>query len=533
MPDPKGFVRGLSSEDFYWLIKKIGDDDCLPLLELASTRQWQYLLDMELWKKDRIESEAAALWLDRLRQADCPRLVKWLFSEGEYLSYHQFHNLMDVIVISSKDDVYDIPEGYSTIDGSVYIRARSPEFTEAARNIVMTMADEDFLKYQALFLGLTGFAPAEVEEEMYRLRNVRLAEHGFLPFDEALAVYTPLNHEKLDFESPLALPEPDIEDSGKGLIPSWPFYMSPERNLLIQFIDSDQDPALLDRLRLEFAGLCNQILSADALLVNDVSILSEISKKALSYINLAIHKLCGADRLKTDKLLRNNPLLSLFRAGFSLALKVRWEAERWIKTSWSFSKGLEADFWGEDRGGVIRGLVGGRIPKFYTGLPGEKEFKDFEWVSELTQAMEALRGAIILDALVAHLSGRYTFDENLTKEPEATFQPLLFNLWARKITGLPLSLCGITLNQARGFIHTLRSGGKRPPFSITGFKEIFLSDFAQYGQADPEAGHALRDVLSTVWEDFSREYEMVSLEQITPSYLRFLTILPDQESASQ
>lgn len=531
MPDPKGFVTGLSSEDFYWLVKKVGEDDCLPLLELASTGQWQYLLDMELWRKDRLDSNASLLWLDRLTQADCPRLVKWLFTDGEYLAYHQFHKLLDVFVPSSKDDVYDVPEGYFTIDGSIYIRPRSPEFMEAAKNIVMTMAGEDFLKYQGLFLGLTGFAPAEVEEEIYRLRNVRLAEHGFLPFDEALAVYAPLDIDGLTVEAHPALPEPDASESDEGLIPVWPFHTSPEKNLLMRMIDAGQDTALLDRLRLEFAGLCNQILSADAMVVNDLSILNSTSQKALSYINLAIQKLCGGDLRKTRSLLKNNPLLSLFRAGFGLAMKVRWEAARWIKGSWAFSKGLSVDFWGEDMGGLIRGLVGGRIPMFYTGLPGEKELKDFEWISELAATMEALREVMILDGLISHLDERFTCDEKMAKSPKATFYPLIFNLWARKMTGLPLSLSGITLNQAKTFMQTIRSGRKNPPFRIEEFKEIFLSDFAQYGHSDQEAISSLREVLSNVWKDFSNEYEMVALEDITPSYFIFLTILPDQESA--
>ena len=44
LDQPREFIQGLTSEDLYWLIKKVGDDDCLPLLELASIEQWEYLL---------------------------------------------------------------------------------------------------------------------------------------------------------------------------------------------------------------------------------------------------------------------------------------------------------------------------------------------------------------------------------------------------------------------------------------------------------------------------------------------------------
>ncbi len=46
MENPKAFVRSLSEVDFYWLVKRIGEDDALPLLELASTKQWIHILDM-------------------------------------------------------------------------------------------------------------------------------------------------------------------------------------------------------------------------------------------------------------------------------------------------------------------------------------------------------------------------------------------------------------------------------------------------------------------------------------------------------
>jgi len=68
--NPKEVVQGLPHEDFFWLIKKVGEDDCLPLLELASPDQWEYLLDLEAWKKDRLHLEQTFLWFKRLQQAD-------------------------------------------------------------------------------------------------------------------------------------------------------------------------------------------------------------------------------------------------------------------------------------------------------------------------------------------------------------------------------------------------------------------------------------------------------------------------------
>ena len=65
-PDPKKAVRGLPAEDFFWILKKFSEEDALTLLELASERQWEYVLDLELWHKDRLDVQLASRWLATL-----------------------------------------------------------------------------------------------------------------------------------------------------------------------------------------------------------------------------------------------------------------------------------------------------------------------------------------------------------------------------------------------------------------------------------------------------------------------------------
>ncbi|HJX34798.1 MAG TPA: DUF6178 family protein, partial [Desulfatiglandales bacterium] len=76
--NPVRLVRNMTRVDLFWLIKKIGENDSLPILKLASLDQWQYILDMELWNRDRIDLGKAIEWLDRLQKADPDRLARWL-----------------------------------------------------------------------------------------------------------------------------------------------------------------------------------------------------------------------------------------------------------------------------------------------------------------------------------------------------------------------------------------------------------------------------------------------------------------------
>ena len=69
-PYPVTLVQSFAEEDLYLLMHAIGPDDALPMLGLASNEQWQYLLDMEEWTRDRMDIHATTQWLDRLLKAD-------------------------------------------------------------------------------------------------------------------------------------------------------------------------------------------------------------------------------------------------------------------------------------------------------------------------------------------------------------------------------------------------------------------------------------------------------------------------------
>ena len=86
-------------------------------------------------------------------------------------------------------EIHDVGPEFFTVDDFFYVRPLQENQREIIENLIRTMAREDTLKYQALLTGLAGVLPAELEEDMYRLKNVRLAEHGFLPREEAIAVY--------------------------------------------------------------------------------------------------------------------------------------------------------------------------------------------------------------------------------------------------------------------------------------------------------------------------------------------------------
>lgn len=527
MENPRETVHSLPSGDFYWLVKKIGDEDCVPLLDLASTEQWQYLIDLEIWKRDRLDVALSWDWMKRLQQADSGRLIKWLLNEGKAFTYYHLFKSIELIVIDDDDEVYTLPEGFFSLDGNIYIRVIDLDHRETIESIIKEIAEQDFTRYQALVLALGGVLPAETEEQMYRMKNIRLAEHGFIPHEEAVSVYAPLEPEDLGMIKKKGLDDVVVGDEVRAMVPLSPLVRADAKNILTEGLLRSANPAFLDRIRLEFAGLSNQLLAADGLLTPELDILTMSCRKAARYLNLALERLGGRDLSKAQEALENHSLVELFRVGFGLALKVKWEAERWVKESWFHEQDLEVDFWGTYWGGVLGGLLAGR-PKLYVGGQEGEEYKDFEWLLELSECSEVLRRVMVLDGLIARITDSYPLDKEWTESSGMTFRPFLFNLWGRLLLGLEQGLSGLTLGEAKSFFEILRGGSRKPPYNIDHFKERFISDFMSHtGDADPEAASILKDTLALIWQDFSKEYEWIWPHDLDGRFSTFVTIRMD------
>ena len=517
-------VQSLSPGDFYWLVKKIGDEDCVPLLRLASADQWQYLIDLEIWKRDRVDVALSWNWVKRLQLADSARVIEWLLSEGETFTYYHLFRGVELIVISDNDEAYTLPEGFFSLDGNIYIRVIDSDHRETIESIIREIARQDFPRYQALVLGLGGLLPAETEEKLYRMKNVRLAEHGFLPYEEAVSVYAPLEPEKLGIGKEKGHDGIVVDDEVRSVVSLSPLVHAETKNLLTEGIFRTTDPAFLDRIRLEFAGLCNQLLAADGLLTPDLDVLTRSCRKAARYLNLALERLGGRDLSKAQEVLHNYSLVELFRIGFGLALKMKWEAERWTKESWFNDQDLDVDFWGERWGGVLEGLLSGR-PEYYVGGQEEEEYRDFEWLFELSECSEVLRRLMVLDGLMARIAESYPLDRELMESSEVTFRPFLFNLWSRLLLDLEPGFAGLTLGDAKRFFEIVRGKSKKPPYVIDPFEERFVAHFMSHaGDADSEAASILRDTLILIWQDFSKEYEWVWPHDLESRFSTFITI---------
>ena len=519
---PAKIVQSFSEQDFFWLMKKAGEEEYLPLLKLASTEQRQYILDMELWTRDQIKGDVTFEWLKRMKEADPDHLAWWLFNEGQGLAHLILFRNIDVIV-KGPDEELDLPDEFFTNDDVIYIRVINYKHYDTIREIIELLFREDENYARNLIEEVASIIPAEIEEDMYLQRATRLAEKGFLPFDEASSVFSPLDPKILETGEtlPQRFTQTDVEI--RSSVPALPLLNAGAENILAQALSDIGDSSLIDRARLEFAGLCNRITAAEGLGDLDPDIFREKCRNAGGYINIALEKVCGTNVRHVEKLIQKNSLESLFRVGFGYAMKLKWKAESWIDRSWFSSLGLDTQFWGTSWGMTLTGLRKEK-PLFYTGFE-EAEYRGFEKLLEITDAEEILDRVIVLDDFLRHLHENYEYERSLYEEKDLVFYPLIFSFWAQLILNLKPNFSGLSLEEAKVFFEMLRKGEDKLPYKMEGFEEKFIADLSHLApEFKKECIEVFRDTLSQLWRKFKEEFESVPTEALDARYSQFLLI---------
>ena len=514
-------VQSLPPDDFFWLIKRIGADDALAVLQKASTEQWQYLLDLEIWAKDVLDAQKTLAWIDRLRRADAARLAAWAFEEQSALVSLALLRKTEII-FKEEEDEGDVPPGYFTLDGSFYIKTWDSSEVQLVEDFLRVLAGTDYSSCRALLLQLASVSPAETEEELYRMRSGRLAEQGFAPFEEALEVYAPLDVNALQTEAKPLLPGALVEAEKKNLVPSASLSGIKNFELLNDAMGMITDPLEADRVRLEFAALCNKLIAADAFsCIDDYENLLRVGRQAAGYLHIVTEMLCGGKPREAAQLLRDHSLATIFRVGFGFALKLQWRARRWLGQNWSAQIGKGPDFWGTPWSDALAGLLFPR-PLYFERSRPDREYRHFESVEELRETEALLDQAEALDRMLARLT---RVEASALANNCEKFYPLLFNRWARHLLDLEPSFAPLSRAQAIEFFSILRRGETSVPYTMERYRGVFLNEFLQGAAGlDAKTTLSLRAALNEIWQAFCREYENIRSADLDARWSPYLLI---------
>jgi len=545
-PQPAALVHSFPESDFYFLVHDVGPEDALPLLALASDKQWDHVVDLESWAKDRIEVHGVTRWLRFLLEADPERFVRWFLKDRlNFVEFYLFHNI-EMRVREHDQDPSEFGEGFFTLDQVYYVRflkipsapGDSAIGEEERKGFLMEflqrLAERDHLVYQSVLLEATHVIPAETEEEEYHWRNVRLADKGFVPVDEAVGIYQAIRPADLKAQTPKYIPR-DAEALASTLpVPAYPLReMEKDNHFSRALARIGTDPALT-HVQWEFANLCNQIIVADHKSIRDREQLRGIVAKACGYLSIGLERLKGEGEKEVDPrrsaaVLARYPLISLFRLGFGAALEIKWQAERWLSTAWFAKAGLRLTFWGEQWMGVLGGILL-KKPLFYDNYRTGVLYREFASMADVDQAGHLLRQVQAVDQLLALMAiqlnppGEYRF---------LTWKNVLLTLWARQRLGLkeerlnPMALKPFTRFFSEllpGELSPDVTGPRRIPDSMkTAFLEWLAHDTAL---KDHEISEKLGRIFEELFGEIEAEYGRVAAKDLDPRFVQLFLLKP-------
>jgi hypothetical protein len=373
--DAKRLTAAMQPQEFFWLMKEIGESDALGLLQIASPEQCIFILDMELWDGYTFSEEKACRWLSYFMEGGEPQIHELL----KHLDFEFLHFLLsrELRVGGGIGDFSDDEERFDdfdlTFDDVFLLSFKNPKHSQVIGAFLKMLVKLDNPLYTALMEGIKGDVDLELEEQLQRFRTGRLEDLGFPPLDEAISIYARVNPASFELHGDKKL----LDSAGEcgGLIP----IPAQDDTLLFRALALADSEPLLEELNY----LVNSALVAEGEAFAEPEAMTGVLQRVCGYLNLALEQLCGADEARAAEMLSVEQLKRLFQLGYSLVLELKFAAQETETVDYASGK-------------LLAGLKAKR-PRFYRGLDadgidGYREFKELSDVKRAAALLVQLRG---------------------------------------------------------------------------------------------------------------------------------------------
>lgn len=335
-PDTTAAVQALSPVEFYDLYHEVGPGDAMALLEYASAEQVQTCLDLDIWRGDEISDEALTPWIEPLLALPVEKFAE-LFDhiDPEIIALY-LHRNVHLYVAEDKNDEVEIPETESqniaqTPDFLYWVAY--PEDDDKAE-ILRQLVDKLYAafgvkKAWSILEGMHWEMETDLQEQAYHFRTERIRELGFMPRNEAAAIFATLPVAKLIDEIKNAADKECIVRTG---------CISDKLTMALAAVDDS--PAadtyfakilsqLPNRLpiRNQLVAIAQQIATFDGYQPHETDGFDNAMILGIAYINLGLEYASEHNDALAAKILRSVPLRRLVTLGWNITLELRRKAK--------------------------------------------------------------------------------------------------------------------------------------------------------------------------------------------------------------
>ena len=525
-------VHSFPEQSLYMLMNEAGHEDFLPILAMASKKQWEYIIDLEIWNRDEIDIKQASYWLGLMDMADPVRLANWLLEEqSDFLSYF-LRNKIDVVIREHDEDPSIIPDDFITFDDVIYFKVLDDQpgekpFMETKSliyDLLSRIADKSYPMYQTIIFISAGVINAEHAENLYRERNSRLEGKGLLPLDEAIEIYAPFIKSGLKnrYKDVLKSESESSAIDDKGNIDS---------SFLMNVFSMDNYFADTETFSSEFISLCNRIIVADKKGVKTRGDLEHIAKRVSGTLRAGAQIIAGLTDKDTDDVLIWNifskySLIDVFKAGNTKIKDVREKVLKWQRSSWLVKNSLQISFLGEKWFGIAGGMLVWPPVYFNNYKKGSQIYRPFNSLDEIMETESEIDSMAALDDLFA-LMGIKNIN---IKEFSLGWENFILTLWARDWLHMKDDVLEpVSLENFRKFFDWLwiKEDGVR--FIGRDKKQDFLNWLVRTAEIEPDLLIGkLGNVFDDLFELLENEYRHVETKSLDAKYINFFLVKEDQ-----
>jgi len=533
--ESESLVKALPAPELWLTIKQAGElsDDAVFLLRSADPSQLQHLADLEWWHKDAIDPLATAYWLMLFSEAGPETVTGWFNRADEELlvsAFSRFFRVYKADPENEGNEPWRELDGLWTLDDVYYLHFMDMNIAPPIQRALLAVRDAEPMKYYSLLDMIEAVPAAELENTARRLRMARLADYGFVDYDEAFEIYKPLSDRELDRMEAEAPPPRELYFPA-GPTSEYPLAMGRMPGLLSSALALIEDRAVMEDLSLGLASLVNRILIADSMDMSRLESVEQALAKARTFVNLGLARWSGNEVDKAAHVLRTQHAINLFRAGFTKVLRMARRAHA-LDRDGPYSRIEHRYELLGDHGLIIKGLMLSR-PLYYRGADdkGAPVYGEFRDEDEVTRAERALERARLLELLMLKAFGVREHELKMLKEHyagdslawEVVFLTAAGNLFSGKGFGFS-PLAGEDASSALSAMLTKDKPRSVTPEAARRLLEMTrerLSSLAEAGEADLATASEFVDESLALLQ---KETQNLDLDSLDRRYVKALVI---------
>lgn len=518
---PDQLAKTLSCEEIYLVTKALDLEEKCEIIKHASLPQLLFISDLDCWKEDRVQPKLFVHWLETLLEASKQKLFYWFLDMDYEMVLSGFRGLVQVLKPESEyaaDEVLG-DKSYFTLDNQYYVLAEE-ENLDTVKRAIEVIYENHRGRYAALMEGLLWEVSDEMEEEAFRMRNMRLQERGFPDHESAIQIYKPLSRNELESFPKKNIVSKPLLDARKLALPHYLKLWKPEQSFLEDVLAVMQEHLdVLGHIEEEFAWLSNKVISSSGIDFSSEEVIHHGVQRVRHVVNIGLEHLSQKDVYQAAQILNEYWLELIFRWGMTQLLELQAQASGLVSFYWKGAKKECLEFLSDTHENLFLGLLK-KVPQFIPikQVTDLDSLRDFHCLKEVDETRAELAPIEVMHSFLVsqfpNLFHRIILEKKRNSEKHITLKALMGNLFVSYVLRKKMSVKEISEKEVQEFLNKgfIQADGKKR------IKDELRDQFLEKNFTKEQL-----DVLKPLWQTvFSQIEEEIGGLDPTALDLRFI-----------